>query len=71
MLARSAMTVVFAPGEFISQGSPASAGLTAGDAPKSQDMASYPWKCHSDAVPLETAEVERGKPRERETQIMV
>lgn len=42
MLARSAMTVVFAPGEFISQGSPASAGLTAGDAPKSQDMASYP-----------------------------
>lgn len=35
MLARSAMAVVFVPGETISQGIPVSTGLTAGNSPKS------------------------------------
>lgn len=44
--------------------------LTAREAPKS----TWIWcdlseKCHSDGVPKEMREVERGKPLERETQI--
>ncbi len=71
MLARSAMAVVFVPGEKISQGILVSTGLTAGNSPKSSDMVTLPLKCHSDVVFPETARVERGKPHERETQIMV
>ncbi|EIT86648.1 hypothetical protein A374_03719 [Fictibacillus macauensis ZFHKF-1] len=71
MLARAATPVVFVPGEKISQGILVSTGLTAGNSPKSQDMVTLPLMCHSDVVFSETKRVERGKPHERETQIMV
>ena len=45
--------------------------LTAEGTPKSFDMDETSWKCHSDGAHMETYEVERGKPREWETQIMV
>ncbi|CAM3170938.1 hypothetical protein SPSP110954_06890 [Sporolactobacillus spathodeae] len=43
MLARSVTTVVFVPGEVISQGSPEQSGLTAEERPVSvsADMADY------------------------------
>lgn len=45
MLARSAMIVVFVPGQVISQGSSVYTGLTAGVPPKSfLDMAHTPVK---------------------------
>ena len=66
------MSVVFVPGQDISQGREALASLTAGKIPKSiLDMVWILWKCHSDGAFLEIKRVERGKPHERETQIMV
>ena len=46
--------------------------LTAGKIPKFfMNMVWIPWKCHSDVAFSEMKRVERGKPHERETQIMV
>ena len=63
------MPVVFVLPEKIRVGK--AIALTAEGTPKSYDMAETSWKCHSDGAHMETYEVERGKPREWETQIMV